>query len=71
MTWRDTVAGDMGQAQAGRGEVEPTWRDDAAFLSCEGKGSFRVHRTAFGTEAVSVRAGPMQWEGASCPCVQR
>lgn len=30
-----------------------------------------MRRTAFGTEVVSVRGGPMQWEAATCPGVRR
>ena len=71
MTWQDTVAGDVGQAQAGRGELEPTWRDDATLLLHGGKAVLAGHRTAFDTEVVSVRAGLMQWERASYPGVRR
>lgn len=63
--------GDMCRAQAGWGDVEAMWQGEVALLLCEGRAVFPVHRTTFGTEVVSVRGGPMQWEAATCPGVRR
>ncbi len=71
MMWQGHVAGDVGWAQDGRGDVEATWEGEVALLLREGRAVLPGHRTAFGTEVVSVRGGPMQWEAATCPGVRR